>query len=157
MCNQDLDCLPANEWEFFTDNAYYHMGCVRRVGSKSLDESIHLFTTKQAERICRLLNAAARGEPTPRVLAEPRGDAQHVRINIQDAGYVTAGSAADVEILEAALRGYAERRAQVRARHLHACLDELLADFITATGGLPSKTSCLTLMEWSHSRIKTTT
>ena len=39
-----------------------------------------------------------------------------------------------------------------KARHieLHRCLDELLADWIQHTGKLPSKSTVLDLMEWSH-------
>jgi hypothetical protein len=39
-----------------------------------------------------------------------------------------------------------------RARHilLHKRLDELLADFIRHTKKLPSQTSIMDLMEWSH-------
>ena len=33
---------------------------------------------------------------------------------------------------------------------LHNSLDELLADFITHTGKVPSKTTVLELLEWSH-------
>ncbi len=33
---------------------------------------------------------------------------------------------------------------------LHKRLDELVADFIKHTGGLPSKTTLLEFMEWSH-------
>lgn len=41
---------------------------------------------------------------------------------------------------------------QHKERHelLHKCLDELLADFISHTECLPSKTTILTLLEWSH-------
>ena len=41
---------------------------------------------------------------------------------------------------------------QHRERHilLHSSLDELLADFITHTGSLPSKTAIIDLMIWSH-------
>lgn len=35
-------------------------------------------------------------------------------------------------------------------KELHNCLDELIADFITHTGRLPSKTSVMELMAWSH-------
>jgi len=37
-----------------------------------------------------------------------------------------------------------------RHKLLHQCLDELVADFITHTGVLPSKTSVMELMTWSH-------
>lgn len=37
-----------------------------------------------------------------------------------------------------------------RHKELHKCLDELVADFITYTNKLPSKTSLLELMKWSH-------
>ena len=33
---------------------------------------------------------------------------------------------------------------------LHSALDELVADFIRHTDGLPSKTTVLELMRWSH-------
>ena len=44
-----------------------------------------------------------------------------------------------------------ERKKHI-ARHikLHKSLDELLADFLIHTGRLPSKTTVLKLMEWSH-------
>lgn len=39
-----------------------------------------------------------------------------------------------------------------KARHveLHKSFDELLADFIDHTGGLPSKTTLMEFMNWSH-------
>ena len=39
-----------------------------------------------------------------------------------------------------------------KQRHieLHTALDELIADFITHTNKLPSKSSIMELMEWSH-------
>lgn len=39
-----------------------------------------------------------------------------------------------------------------RKRHivLHVSLDELVADWIENTKGLPSKSTILELMEWSH-------
>jgi len=37
-----------------------------------------------------------------------------------------------------------------RHEELHRMLDELIADFIQHTGKLPSQTSILELMEWSH-------
>jgi len=41
-----------------------------------------------------------------------------------------------------------------KARHkeLHNYFDELVADFITETGKLPSKATILELMEWSYSQ-----
>lgn len=33
---------------------------------------------------------------------------------------------------------------------LHKHLDELIADFITHTGGLPSKTTLMAFMHWSY-------
>ena len=41
-----------------------------------------------------------------------------------------------------------------KERHifLHKCLDELVADFITHTGNLPSKTMLISFMEWAHSQ-----
>lgn len=41
---------------------------------------------------------------------------------------------------------------QHRQRHvaLHRALDELVADWITQTGNLPSETSVYDLMQWSH-------
>jgi len=43
-----------------------------------------------------------------------------------------------------------------RRRHemLHKHLDELLADFIMATGKRPSETSIFELLEWSHAQTK---
>ncbi|MFA5186907.1 MAG: hypothetical protein WC551_10545 [Patescibacteria group bacterium] len=35
-------------------------------------------------------------------------------------------------------------------KKLHESLDELLADFITHTQALPSKTTILELIQWSH-------
>ena len=35
---------------------------------------------------------------------------------------------------------------------LHKNLDELVADFITHTKNLPSKTTIIELMKWSHSQ-----
>lgn len=37
-----------------------------------------------------------------------------------------------------------------RHEELHNNLDELVADFIMNTGSLPSKTTVLELIEWSH-------
>jgi hypothetical protein len=41
-----------------------------------------------------------------------------------------------------------------RKRHikLHHCLDELIADFIWQTEGLPSNTTLMQLMKWSHNQ-----
>jgi hypothetical protein len=41
-----------------------------------------------------------------------------------------------------------------RARHveLHRLLDELLADMIQQTGCLPSRTTILELLQWSHAQ-----
>ncbi len=43
-------------------------------------------------------------------------------------------------------------REEHKARHqlLHRELDELLADFISHTKALPSKTTIMELVEWSH-------
>lgn len=35
-------------------------------------------------------------------------------------------------------------------KKLHESLDMLIADFINHTGKLPSKTTCMELMEWAH-------
>ena len=45
--------------------------------------------------------------------------------------------------------------AQHRERHgkLHRMLDELVADWISETGGLPSKATILDLMKWSSKQI----
>lgn len=37
-----------------------------------------------------------------------------------------------------------------RHKELHRGLDELLADFITHTENLPSRTSVMKLLEWSY-------
>lgn len=37
-----------------------------------------------------------------------------------------------------------------RHRQLHRALDELIADFIDKTGKMPSDTTVMELMEWSH-------
>jgi len=39
-----------------------------------------------------------------------------------------------------------------RHKELHQALDELLADFIQHTSALPSKTTVLELMQWSHAQ-----
>lgn len=46
-----------------------------------------------------------------------------------------------------------------RFRHveLHAALDELVADFITHRNRMPSKSTILELMEWSHQQTRTPT
>lgn len=45
---------------------------------------------------------------------------------------------------------------QHKQRHveLHRALDELVADFITHTGKLPSKSTLIELMEWSHKQTQ---
>jgi hypothetical protein len=43
-----------------------------------------------------------------------------------------------------------EEEHRVRHQELHRALDELLADYITHTGGVPSKTTVLELVEWAH-------
>lgn len=50
-------------------------------------------------------------------------------------------------------------KAQHRQRHvlLHKHLDELLADFITHTGKLPSKTSLMEFLRWSAEQTHTPT
>lgn len=40
---------------------------------------------------------------------------------------------------------------------LHKHLDELTADFIRHTNGLPSNTTVLELMQWSHEQTTTPT
>jgi len=37
-----------------------------------------------------------------------------------------------------------------RHKELHRALDELAADFITHTGKLPSQSTIIELMQWSH-------
>lgn len=37
-----------------------------------------------------------------------------------------------------------------RHQELHKAFDELLADFITHTGKLPSESTVMELMQWSH-------
>ena len=44
---------------------------------------------------------------------------------------------------------------QARHKELHEHLDELLADFITHTKGMPSETTILELMRWSHEQTIT--
>lgn len=46
-----------------------------------------------------------------------------------------------------------------KKRHieLHRKLDELLADFIRHTNGLPSKTTIMELLEWSFQQTKNPT
>jgi hypothetical protein len=46
-----------------------------------------------------------------------------------------------------------------RARHveLHRSLDELVADFIRHTDRLPSETSVMDLMMWSHAQTQNPT
>ena len=41
-----------------------------------------------------------------------------------------------------------------RHAELHKAMDELLADWIGATEGLPSKASILDLVKWSHAQTK---
>jgi len=43
-----------------------------------------------------------------------------------------------------------------RKRHiqLHRSLDELVSDYISATGNIPSQNSILDLMRWSHEQTK---
>lgn len=46
-----------------------------------------------------------------------------------------------------------------KERHeiLHGYLDELVADFIGHTGGLPSRTNLMDLMEWSAKQMDSPT
>lgn len=46
---------------------------------------------------------------------------------------------------------------QQRHIELHKSLDELVADFITQTGKLPSKTPLIELMEWSYQQTQSPT
>lgn len=48
---------------------------------------------------------------------------------------------------------------ETKGRHveLHQKLDELIACFITETEKLPSKTTLMEFMEWSHEMTKTPT
>lgn len=39
-----------------------------------------------------------------------------------------------------------------RHKELHKSLDELLADFISHTKNLPSKTNLIEFLEWSHTQ-----
>ena len=39
-------------------------------------------------------------------------------------------------------------------KELHENFDKLIADFITETGGLPSKTSVIELINWSYKQTK---
>jgi hypothetical protein len=50
-------------------------------------------------------------------------------------------------------------REEHKARHalLHQQLDELVADWIRHTTGLPSKCSVLDLMKWSHEQTENPT
>lgn len=41
-----------------------------------------------------------------------------------------------------------------RHAELHKALDELLADWIGATEGMPSKSSILELVKWSHAQTE---
>lgn len=43
-----------------------------------------------------------------------------------------------------------ENEHRQRHRELHNSLDELVADFIIGTGKLPSETTVMELMQWSH-------
>ena len=45
-----------------------------------------------------------------------------------------------------------EQTHKERHEFLHKCFDELLADFINHTQGLPSRTTLMDFMEWSHSQ-----
>jgi hypothetical protein len=40
----------------------------------------------------------------------------------------------------------------IRHENLHKSLDELVADFITTTERMPSNTTVMELIEWSHSQ-----
>lgn len=40
-----------------------------------------------------------------------------------------------------------------RHGELHRALDELMADYITHTKGLPVETTVMQLMEWSHKQM----
>jgi len=47
---------------------------------------------------------------------------------------------------------------KIRHVELHKCLDEIIADFISHTNKMPSKTKVLELMDWSYKQtIKPTT
>jgi hypothetical protein len=44
-----------------------------------------------------------------------------------------------------------------RHKELHKMLDELVADFIDLTDKMPSKTTVMELMQWSHKQTKNPT
>lgn len=50
-----------------------------------------------------------------------------------------------------------EKEHKERHKKLHQSLDELMADFIEQTGGLPSKTSLMDFIVWSSGQTKNPT
>jgi len=41
-----------------------------------------------------------------------------------------------------------------RHKTLHKCFDELIADFISETGRMPSETTVMDLIEWSYKQTQ---
>lgn len=53
----DRALAVKDEWECFSDVAYFDMWCVRRVGSREFGEGFHVVSKPEAEGLCSLLNA----------------------------------------------------------------------------------------------------
>lgn len=56
----------SDEWECFSDPAYYDMWCVRQVGSRTFGEGFHLVNGDEAKMLCRFLNT----RPADRIEAQ---------------------------------------------------------------------------------------
>lgn len=59
-------------------------------------------------------------------------------------------------MMKKALRARLMSKAQYKERHgyLHKAFDELIADWIFATGNLPSRHSIMELIRWSAKQVK---
>jgi len=82
----------SDEWECFSDPAYYDMWCVRQVGSRTFGEGFHLVNGDEAKMLCRFLNT----RPADRIEAQ----------------------AAEIERLREALRPFATAAEKGRAVYI---------------------------------------
>lgn len=49
----------SKTWEFFCDESYYHLWCVRRVTEREFSQSYHVVNEQEARHLSELLNRVA--------------------------------------------------------------------------------------------------